>query len=415
MKRNTTFLLAGFLLLTGASSCGPSGIAAGNEGGVCFGNGTCNDGLTCLSDRCVRWTPDEGIDGGRDVPDVLPGDLPDPGEELAVDPGVDLLTSDDDGTSDTSDADQAVDDDACVRDCTDRACGDDGCGGSCGQCPDGDTCHRGVCFPPAVACPAGLCHVPAGPFTMGSDMDGTVCPEITMDPWASPNELPCHRVDVPEFWIDQHEVTVKDYGAYIAASGQDCKNPSDGLSCIPLGNWATNTKFNWGAPDRDDHPINTVTQPQAAGYCAWAGKRLCTESEWEKAARGTDGRTYPWGNLFPTCELSVVWRVKEGDCPVTMTLPVGSRPLGASPFGALDMAGNVAEYVQDEWHNTYAGAPTDGSAWWNIDSPKSRIVRGGGWDESPYVQGTTDRRGGGADYNTGFRCCSDTANPAPVP
>ena len=152
--------------------------------------------------------------------------------------------------------------------------------------------------------------------------------------------------------------------------------------------------------------MNCVDWNQASAFCTWSGKRLCTESEWEKAARGTDGRLYPWGNEGVSC----AYAVTDDKCGVHGTLPVGSKPAGASPYGALDMAANVAEWVEDDYHSSYDGAPSDESAW--VDSPRaaSRVQRGGGWNTIgwfPPLRASSrypeDPAYGG--YHGGFRCC----------
>lgn len=126
------------------------------------------------------------------------------------------------------------------------------------------------------------------------------------------------------------------------------------------------------AGDKSDHPVNCVDWDQAVAYCQWEGKRLPTEAEWEKAARGTDGRIYPWGNTAPDCN-----RAQYGKCG-GQTVSVGTKPAGSSPYGVLDMAGNVDEWVAD-WYDSdyYAQSPSE-----NPKGPSSgqhRGARGGNW------------------------------------
>jgi formylglycine-generating enzyme required for sulfatase activity len=148
-------------------------------------------------------------------------------------------------------------------------------------------------------------------------------------------------------------VTVADYRRCVEA--KRCTPPETGGSC------------NWGKEERNSHPINCVDWNQAKTFCEWTGKRLPTEAEWEKAARGTDKRTYPWGNEWDAKKANV-----SGDADgFAETAPVGSFPAGASPFHALDMSGNVWEWTAD----------------WDDKEQKYRVLRGGSWlDKAWYVR-----------------------------
>jgi len=208
------------------------------------------------------------------------------------------------------------------------------------------------------------------------------------------NEHPQKRVTVSTFWIDKTEVTVSQY-----------KKCQDASGCTPAGRakWC-----NLSSSGKDDHPVNCVKWDQADSYCRWAGARLPTEAEWEKAARGTDGRIYPWGNQPPSCALAV-WYDTGSDkrCDAFGTVRVGSRPAGASPYGALDMGGNVWEWVADFYgDNYYAMAPdTDPKG---PENGRHRILRGGGWgndgDGKLRVAGRFKFAGGNQTPGTGFRC-----------
>lgn len=209
-------------------------------------------------------------------------------------------------------------------------------------------------------------------------------------------ELPYRRLGIPAFEIDVHEVTVSSYDECV----------SEG-KCIPPGTY--DGRCNWGVSGREQHPVNCIDWNQAWGFCGWAGKRLCSESEWEKASRGQDGQRYPWGNDLPTCALAVM-----GGCGVNVeTLPVGSKPLGASPYGALDMSGNVWEWVEDDYHVDYNGAPEDGSAWIEPRRSTMRVIRGGSVHDTHSRElflRSSNRQADFVDepslgYDLGFRCC----------
>ena len=207
----------------------------------------------------------------------------------------------------------------------------------------------------ATAKPSSMVTVSAGTFWMGCrpESDST-CEE---------DEKPGGEVFLGGFGIDRTEVTVAQYA--VCVDSWVCKEPdSDGED------------DNWGKSGRESHPVNSVSWTDAKAYCGWAGKRLPTEAEWEKAARGTDGRTYPWGNGPATCSRAVMRDAGRPGCGKDSTWPVGSKPSGASPYGALDMAGNVWEWTAD-WYDAayYAERPAKNPRGPSIGS--DRVRRGG--------------------------------------
>jgi formylglycine-generating enzyme required for sulfatase activity len=225
-----------------------------------------------------------------------------------------------------------------------------------------------------------MVYVPAGNFIMGSP-----------DNAGFDDEHPQHVVYLDSFWIDKTEVTNRMYDLCVRAGG--CTEPHDNGSF-------THSRY-YGSSEYDDYPVIYVDWDQANTYCAWAGGRLPTEAEWEKAARGTDGRTYPWGNNVPTCSLANF----EG-C-ASDTTAVGSYPAGASPYGALDMAGNVWQWVAD-WYGAsyYASSPAK-----NPTGPSSgtdRVVRGGSWYNVVHLASSSYRNWfypyGWSSIAIGFRC-----------
>jgi formylglycine-generating enzyme required for sulfatase activity len=176
--------------------------------------------------------------------------------------------------------------------------------------------------------PQGMVRIPGATVTLGSDRTGASV------------ESSAREVRVDGFEIDVTEVTVDAYHGCVREGA--CTEP---LSYPGFPRCTANR------PDHGKHPITCVGQHEARAYCAWAGKRLPTDDEWEYAARGADGRTYPWGNAAPSAQLC--WRRSPEDA----TCPVGSHPAGDSPFGVKDMAGNAAEWAasSDESHGSIRG------------------------------------------------------------
>ncbi len=200
-----------------------------------------------------------------------------------------------------------------------------------------------------------MVYVPAGEFLMGSS---------TADRNALADEEPQHSVYLNAFWMDKYEVTNAQYGRCLAAG-----------KCAPLPVSRSNTRDSYfGNRQYDNYPVVAVSWNDAKLFCEWANKRLPTEAEWEKSARGIDGRLYPWGNTFDKNKANI-WRGDGGD-----TTAVGTYPTGASPYGVMDLAGNVWEWVAD-WYdpNYYASSPKD-----NPKGPSSgerRVARGDSWHD----------------------------------
>jgi formylglycine-generating enzyme required for sulfatase activity len=220
--------------------------------------------------------------------------------------------------------------------------------------------------------------VTAGAFQMG-------CNEA-LDAACQDDEKPYHQVTLQAFKIDKTEVTQTAYQACVTAGA--CTAPATAAGC------------NWDPATRGQHPVTCVSWDQAGAYCAWKLRRLPSEAEWEKAARGASGNVYPWGSADPTCTLS-----NYGDC-VGGTAPVGSCPTGAGPNGVLDMGGNVYEWVKD-WYDPayYAASPLEDPL--GPAAGTNRGMRGGGFGYEPLYLRTSNRGGNPptAQYAPlGFRC-----------
>jgi formylglycine-generating enzyme required for sulfatase activity len=267
----------------------------------------------------------------------------------------------------------------CVPDCTLRECGDDGCGGSCGVCVGG-TCESGLC----AETPKIL--IPAGSFWMGCN--------VAVDGDCGAEESPYHEVTLSGYYMDKTEVTVAAYGECVTAGS--CTAPSTGGTCT------------WGVTGHEQHPVNCIDWFQSEAYCEWAGKQLPTEAQWEKAARGTDGRKYPWGNQAATCDHAVKFGCGGPGGAQTVC---SKSPAGDSPYGLCDMAGNAPEWVSDWYSETYYSVSPDtdpvGPA-----SGSYRVFRGGGFDFIGDFYFRTSFRSSNFALDTvnivmGFRCATN--------
>jgi formylglycine-generating enzyme required for sulfatase activity len=222
--------------------------------------------------------------------------------------------------------------------------------------------------------------IPAGEFIMGTDQ-----------PLSVQYERPAHTVYLDAFYLDKYEVTAAQYADFLNVLGED-KWACEGTRCksssyVGRGEGGYEVRY-----QREQFPIE-VTWHGAFAYCKWLGKRLPTEAEWEKAARGTDGRLYPWGNEEMSKEATGEWSLPEA---------VGTHPVDESPYGLFDMFGNAAEWTAD-WYddNYYTDSPSN-----NPTGPEEPVGYG---DKSvrsglPSHYKITQRRSDPVDSGNGFRC-----------
>lgn len=233
--------------------------------------------------------------------------------------------------------------------------------------------------------------VSEGDFTMGSNN-------------GLGNERPEHKVWLDSFYIDQFEVTISRYAKFLKESGHPAPPLWDEDSVTTAG----------------DRPAVGLTWLDAETYCKWAGKRFPTEAEWEKAARGTDGRTYPWGNMQPFVDIANYNRGQWVSYAITlnpvetvggMSVRHGTKGGGQSPYGAFQMAGNAAEWVADRYDREFyqksparnPKGPTEG---------ERRVIRGGSWSDVPAGVRSTARVSADPDFRDltlGVRCAMDAS------
>lgn len=234
--------------------------------------------------------------------------------------------------------------------------------------------------------------IAAGPFTMGSN-EGL------------PNERPEHSVTLDSYYIDQYEVTMTLYRTFLESKNYQSPPTWDDEAATVVG----------------DRPAVGMKWTDAAAYCQWAGKRLPTEAEWEKAARGTDGRRYPWGHMQPFVDIANYNRglwVSEAITLAAVTSGLegmsvrhGLKEGGRSPYGLSHMAGNAAEWVADWYDREYyqrspeknASGPTEG---------QKRVIRGGSWADLPAALRVTARFSADPEFEDrtiGFRCAMTLA------
>jgi formylglycine-generating enzyme required for sulfatase activity len=268
--------------------------------------------------------------------------------------------------------------------------------------------------PPPASCPERTAKIPAGQYFQGSD---------TKD--AGENEKPSHNVTLSGFCMDLYETTAREYKA--CSDVGKCRRPSNEVEWPKIT--AADRKLyaplcTFGKEGLEDHPINCVSFAMAETYCKAQGKRLPTESEWEYATRGPDGRVYPWGDEAPTekhlnaCGSEcVAWGKKNGapfaalypgDDGFATTAPVGKFEAGKSRFGPYDVAGNVWEWVAD-WYAPYTAEPKTNPK--GPDTGDKKVIRGGAWNGSytswlrPSFRYAQDPNA--LSYGIGFRCVAD--------
>lgn len=229
--------------------------------------------------------------------------------------------------------------------------------------------------------------IPAGQFTMGSN-DGQSA------------ERPEHSVTLDSYFIDQYEVSLQLYGTFLQEAKHDAPSTWDDEAALTVG----------------DRPAVGMGWADAAAYCAWAGKRLPTEAEWEKAARGTDGRRYPWGHMQPFVDIANYNRGVWVSEAVTlagvaggvegMSVRHGLKEGGKSPYGLHHMAGNAAEWVADWYGREYYSKSPEKNPTGPVSGEK-RVLRGGSWADLPVALRVSARMSAEPDFQDrtiGFRC-----------
>lgn len=252
--------------------------------------------------------------------------------------------------------------------------------------------------------------VEAGPFLRGICNGGSdpscVAGEPGFSSTYSAPEMPMRTITLDGFWVDRYEVSVEDYAACVNAGACDTKD---------FASYQKYTICSYGKPGFETTPMNCVGWYGAEAYCRFAGKRLPTEAEWEKAARGEDGPSFPWGSSNASCTKANYSNATNTWC-VGSTAPVNSYPAGVSVYGAYNMAGNVWEWVQDWYHPEYydpAFPLPDFSPDHDPQGPETgtyRLIRGGSWVSSEgFIRSTFKHyyTPNTATEDLGFRCVRD--------
>ncbi|MBT9556767.1 MAG: SUMF1/EgtB/PvdO family nonheme iron enzyme [Myxococcales bacterium] len=299
----------------------------------------------------------------------------------------------------------------CQPQCDGRECGSDTCGGSCGTCAEGACTFTGQCEPPPQL---EWIAIPKGDAALGCEDDA--------GEWACNDAPPPYEVTVEAFSITRNEITVEQYGRCV--DGGECPSPSSEWGQCP----GPGTGF-------DRHPVACVTMSEARDFCRYVGGRLCTVDEWGRAARGSDGRVFPWGNEPASCAKANAKDNPPANCDgiwsdeyVEAIDPVGGRPEGVSPFGVEDLGGNVSEWVEAWYeprppHGPTSLCPPMQPGWEDeayssiIADPITEGPRALAMGPSIYSYGSLRHVWGlySAPINTGteyigIRCCGDPAD-----
>jgi formylglycine-generating enzyme required for sulfatase activity/predicted Ser/Thr protein kinase len=276
-----------------------------------------------------------------------------------------------------------------------------------------DTPHSGLSQRVRAIDNQPMVFVGGGQFTMGASAD---------DPAALDNQKPAHVVTLSPFWIDRTEISNRQFAAFVQITGYQTDAEARGIAMVWFRNqWTELPGGDWRHPygpgsTSDEHPnepVVAVSWNDAAAYCIWAGARLPSEAEWEKAARGTDGWTWPWGDKWDGSKLNYC----DTRCPdpahdagaddgFALLAPVDAFAQGASPYGVLNASGNVAEWVAD-WYDGAYYANSPGRDPLGPPTGAERVLRGGSWFASQARTHTTTRSSLSPDTaygNVGFRC-----------
>ncbi|MEC8023847.1 MAG: SUMF1/EgtB/PvdO family nonheme iron enzyme [Myxococcota bacterium] len=242
----------------------------------------------------------------------------------------------------------------CMPSCTAAECGSDGCGGLCGECALNEVCTAGQCVDGGED---DMVLVPQGDFLMGCN------PDIELE--CLEDEMPQRLVTVNAFLIDMYETTVAEYGDCVLSGA--CTAAGDGFKCT-------------SDDGVDEKPINCVSWSEADQFCAWEGKRLCTEAEWEKAARGVGGEQWPWGTEPVATCLHACLNDGSIGCGSGSPFPIGLYFNAVSPYGLYDVVGNVREWTADYYmSNYYQVGPTDNPT--GVPYGVFRVARGGSFGD----------------------------------
>jgi formylglycine-generating enzyme required for sulfatase activity/tRNA A-37 threonylcarbamoyl transferase component Bud32 len=267
---------------------------------------------------------------------------------------------------------------------------------------------------------AEMVYVPAGDFVMGNTA-------------GDPYEQPEHSVYLDAFWIDRYEVTNRQFREFVAETGHVTTAEEEGWSHVWTGYnaWEERARAEWRQPagpgstisDLDDHPVVAVSWYDAQAYCQWAGRRLATEAEWEKAARGRQGQLWAWGDVW-ICGGGNFDDETQLDPETTgchdgfaRTAPVGQYEGGQSPYGAFDLSGNVSEWTAD-WYAPFYYATSPSSNPMGPETGIERVLRGGGWFSVQDFPASRRRAAPPEERveSVGFRCASSGSPPiAPLP
>ncbi|MEV6866634.1 SUMF1/EgtB/PvdO family nonheme iron enzyme [Streptosporangium subroseum] len=285
--------------------------------------------------------------------------------------------------------------------------------------------------------PPGMVAIPAGQVLIGAPtehLDWLVEAQAYPRTWFA-DETPQHRQDVRAYLLDRHPVTNAAFAQFVQMTGYVTAAELRGFGLVYSDYWEERAGANWRHPTgpasdltgRWQHPVIHVAHRDAEAYCAWAGKRLPTEIEWEYAAHGEQWRPWPWGKEFDALRVNSVehwagrmvadladWRRWWAEYRAHYGEQLGTTPVGAfspggdSPFGISDMAGNVAEWTASTYQPYAAGVDCDPI----LQRAHGRFitVRGGGWMHLRFQIRTTERIAGDATYSTwagGFRCAAD--------